>query len=128
METTKSIDVNKPTPQVVHTLRPDGRPGEVMPKDDYDKWSYFILSALAKEDDLTISDLLERAYKSTLNLSKATESKTSWYILQVKRDLEARALIASIPAPSKKHTFYIQLTRQGLSKINYEFQVKEWEG
>ncbi|MEO5980376.1 MAG: hypothetical protein ABIQ21_24630 [Chryseolinea sp.] len=126
METMKSFDVSKPTPQVVHTLRPDGRPGEVIPKDDYDHWSHFILTALSSEDELTLNDLVDRGYKSKLNLSKAIENKISWYILQVKRDLEARAFITSTPAVSKKHTFYLQLTRQGLSKINYQFQIKEW--
>ena len=84
------------------------------------------MSTLAKEEDLTINDLIERAYKSQSNDSKANEGKISWYILQVKRDLDARALITAVPA-SKKHTFFLQLTRQGLSKISYQFQVKEWE-
>jgi len=104
-----------------NTLREDGRPGEMIPKVEYQAWSHFILSTLAIDDELTLNDLLERAQ------TKATEtgssnSKTSWYVLQVKRDLEARQLIKVVPSSLRKHTFLLKLTWQGRSKV----QISAW--
>ena len=67
MDTPKTIDLTTPASsagkpvatagrsqaEMVYTLRADGKPGEQIPKDEYDNWSYFILSTLAKQEDLT---------------------------------------------------------------------------
>jgi sulfur transfer complex TusBCD TusB component (DsrH family) len=110
----------------IQTLRPDGRPGEHIPRNEYETWSYFILSTLTKFPELTLTALLEKADHHIRASEAKFDSKVSWYVLQVKRDLEARGLIKVIPASEKKHTHLIQLTRQGMSKINYQLQVSEW--
>jgi len=109
--------------ELIQTLSPDGRKGELLPRKQYDTWSLFILSALATEEDLTLNDLLEKAHQK---VSGTTDKETGWYVLQVKRDLEARGLIKVTAAPEQKHTFFIKLTRQGLTKIHYEFQLAAW--
>lgn len=104
-----------------NTLREDGRPGESIPKVEYQAWSHFILSTLAIDDELTLNDLLERAQKRAAE-SGASNSKTSWYVLQVKRDLEARQFIKVVPSAVRRHTFLLKLTWQGRSKV----QVSSW--
>jgi DNA-binding HxlR family transcriptional regulator len=109
--------------EMIQTLRPDGRKGEFLPRGKYDKWSLFILSALDTEKDLTLNDLLEQAHQK---VSGATDHEIGWYVLHVKRDLEARRLIKVTAAPVQKHTFFMKLTRLGLTKLQYEIQLAEW--
>src|ERR1044071_8341808 len=107
--------------EYINTLREDGRPGESIPKVEYKAWSHLIFSTLAIDDELTLNDLLERAHKKAAETG-ASNDKTSWYILQVKRDLEARQLIKVVPFSVRKHTFLLKLTWQGRSKV----QVSTW--
>ncbi|HTE34615.1 MAG TPA: hypothetical protein VK666_29755 [Chryseolinea sp.] len=112
--------------EIFQTLRTDGKHGETMPKHAYDFWSHFMLSTLASSD-LTLNELLEKAHQKKLpSADTKNDSQTGWYILQVKRDLEARGLIKLIAAPTQRHGFLIQLTRQGLSKVSYDQQVSAW--
>ena len=108
---------------MIQTLRLDGLKGERLHRSQYEAWSLFILSAVGTEEDLTLNDLLELAHQK---FSGATGNQIGWSILQVKRDLEARGLIVVTAAPAQKHTFFIKLTRQGITKINYEMQRSEW--
>lgn len=127
MEKIETKEGLKRVGEFIQTLRPDGKPGESIPKEEYDTWSYFILSSLASSEELTLTELLEKAdQKTSLPEGSKVDSKVSWYVLQVKRDLETRGLIKVMPSAKKKHTFLIQLTRQGMSKIHYQFQVSEW--
>ena len=107
--------------EVVQLLRTDGRKGEFLSRTQYTTWSRFILSTLDTEEDLTLTDLLE---KGSQRASAATEHDAAWYILQVKRDLEARGLVQVIAGPTK-HRFLIKVTRQGLAKVHYETQFSE---
>ena len=109
--------------EMVHTLQADGRKGELISKSVYNKWVGFILSTLDTEKDLTLHDLLESAHHK---FRDEKDHETGWNVLQVKRDLEARGLIKVIAAPDLKRTFFIKLTRQGLTKLHYEMQVSEW--
>jgi hypothetical protein len=126
MDTIQTNEGVKRNIEFVQTLRADGRPGESIPKSEYDTWSYFILSTLAKSNELTLTELLEKADQQILANGGKSDTKISWYVLQVKRDLEARGLIKVIQATNRKHSYVIQLTRQGISKIHYEFQVSAW--
>lgn len=108
---------------MVHLLQADGRKGELLSKGVYEKWSRFILLTLDSEKDFTLNDLLEKAHQ---NFRGVKEHEVGWHILQTKRDLEARGLIKVIAAPDLKRTFFIKLTRQGLTKIHYETQLSEW--
>lgn len=110
--------------ELIQTLLPDGRKGELLSKSEYEKWSRFILSVLNSEEDFTLNGLLEKALQKK---SGPADNKAGWYILQVKRDLEARGLI-KVVATEQKHTFFIKLTRQGLTKLHYENQLLEWAG
>jgi hypothetical protein len=107
----------------IQTFLPDGTKGEYLFKDKYDRWSRFILSALDTEEDFTLNDILERARSSE---PVTRHNEVAWNILQVKRDLEARSLIKSVEDPDKKHTYYLKLTRQGMSKLNYDNQLTDW--
>lgn len=107
----------------IQTFLPDGTKGESLVKSKYERWSAFILSALNTDENFTLNDILERA---RANSSVVLQNEIAWNILQVKRDLEARGLIHSIQDPDFKHKYYLKLTRQGMSKVNYENQVAEW--
>ena len=107
----------------IQTFLPDGTKGEYIIKSKYERWSAFILSALDTEDNFTLNDVLEKARS---NSSAVLHNEIGWNILQVKRDLEARGFIKSVEDPDLKHKFYLKLTRQGLSKRNYDNQVAQW--
>ncbi len=107
----------------IQTFLPDGTKGEYIIKSKYERWSAFILSALDTEDNFTLNDVLEQARSQS---SAVFQNEIGWTILQVKRDLEARGFIKSVEDPDLKHKFYLKLTRQGLSKRNYDNQVVEW--
>jgi hypothetical protein len=107
----------------IQTFLPDGTKGESIVKSKYERWSAFILSALITEENFTLNDILEMA---RANVSVALHNEIAWNILQVKRDLEARGLIHSVQDPDLKHKYYLKLTRQGMSKVNYDSQVAEW--
>ena len=107
----------------VQTFLPDGSKGEYLLKDKYERWSRFILSSLDTEENFTLNDILDRARNQA---SVSQHSEIAWNILQVKRDLEARGFITAVEDPDLKHTYYLKLTRQGLTKLNYDNQVTEW--
>jgi hypothetical protein len=109
--------------EMIYTLQADGRKGELVSKVVYDKWVRFILSTLDTEKNFTLHDLLESAQNK---FRDEKDHETGWHILQIKRDLEARGLVKVIAAPDLKRTFFIRLTRQGLTKLHYEMQVSEW--
>ena len=107
----------------IQTFLPDGTKGEYIIKSKYERWSAFILSALDTDDNFTLNDVLEKARS---NSAAVLHNEIGWNILQVKRDLEARGFIKSVEDPDLKHKFYLKLTRQGLSKRNYDNQVAQW--
>jgi len=107
----------------IQTFLPDGTKGEYIIKSKYDRWSAFILSALDTEDNFTLNDILEKARS---NSTAVLHNEVGWNVLQIKRDLEARGFIKSVEDPDIKHKFYLKLTRQGLSKLNYINQLAEW--
>ena len=109
--------------EVIQTFLPDGRKGESLLKTQYERWTTFILSTLAADENFTLNDLLEKARK---DFPAALHNEIGWHILQVKRDLEARGFIKSTEDPDLRHTFYLKLTRQGLSKLQYQNQLSEW--
>ena len=107
----------------IQTFLPDGTKGEYVVKDKYERWSRFILTSLDTEENFTFNDVLDRA-RSQGTVSQHNE--IAWNVLQVKRDLEARGFIKSVEDTDLKHTYYLKLTRQGLSKLTYDNQVTEW--
>ena len=107
----------------VQTFLPDGTKGEHILKSKYERWSKFILSALDTEENITLNDILERARTQT---TVSQHNEIGWNILHVKRDLEARGLIKPLEDPDFKHKYYLKLTRQGFSKVNYDNEIEEW--
>ena len=102
---------------LIRTLREDGKPGENIPKHAYDRWSQYILSSLSGSDELTLNELLENAFSNSTTPQPQTDSRASWYILQIKRDLEARGFIKVLPASTNKRAFMLRLTRQGRESV-----------
>ena len=107
----------------IQTFLPDGTKGEYVLKSKYERWSMFILTALDTEENFTLNDILERARRQG---TVSQHNEIAWNVLQVKRDLEARGFIKSVEDTDLKHTYYLKLTRQGLSKLTYDNQVTEW--
>jgi hypothetical protein len=109
--------------ETIVTLRPDGKKGVVMPKQNYDEISTIVLSILdTEEETFTLHALLERAQD---NLPDMIDSDVSWYVLQVKLDLEARGLIKVVTPPYKKRLFLLKLTRQGTKQLRNQKALSE---
>lgn len=96
--------------RTVTTLRPDGKKGFTMKKHYYESLSVYILSKVSTEENLTLPQLLEYAQR---DLPCDSESMKSWYILQVKLDLEARDLIRLTKLPYDPRSFFLKVTRKG---------------
>ena len=107
----------------IQTFLPDGGKGEYILKSKYERWSRFILTVLDTEENFTLNDILERA---RANVPVSQHNAIAWNILQVKRDLEARGFLTVQQDPDTRHTYYLKLTRQGLSKVSYDNQLDEW--
>lgn len=108
--------------ETIVTLRPDGKKGVVMSKENYDELSTFVLTALDTEESLTLHGLLERAHSG---LPDAIDSDVSWYVLQIKLDLEARGLIKVVTPAYKKRLFFLKLTRQGIKQLRSQKVLSE---
>src|SRR5689334_15219779 len=109
--------------EMIQTFLPGGGKGEYVLKSKYERWSRYILSAIDTEENFTLNDILERA---RTGVPVSLQNEVAWNILQVKRDLEARGFIKSVADPDLKHKYYLKLTRQGQSKVNFDGQVAEW--
>ena len=72
------------------TLRPDGRPGIRMTREDYNLLAEFILSQMHKYKEITIQELLQTTESE---FASKFLSNTGWYALSVKLDLQARGKI-----------------------------------
>ncbi|HMG90797.1 MAG TPA: hypothetical protein VK589_12085 [Chryseolinea sp.] len=110
--------------EMIQTFLPGGGKGEYVLKSKYEQWSRYILLAIDTEENFTLNDILERARNG---VSVSLQNEVVWNILQVKRDLEARGFIKSVADADFKHKYYLKLTRQGISKLNYERQVSDWK-
>ncbi|MBT1708698.1 hypothetical protein KK062_10710 [Fulvivirgaceae bacterium PWU5] len=109
--------------ETIVTLRPDGKKGVVMLKHHYDEICTFVLSVLdTEEETFTLHALLERAQSG---LSDMIDSDVSWYVLQVKLDLEAQGLIKVVTPPYKKRLFLLKLTRQGARQLRNQKALSE---
>lgn len=98
----------------IQTLRPDGKKGILLLKRHYDQLSYFILAAVYSHEHLTLNELLERGQQQ---LSDTIENEITWYLLQVKLDLEARGLVKSVTPVYQKRLYLLKITRQGVKKL-----------
>ena|SRR5687767_2185146 len=93
------------------TLRPDGRPGIRMTREDYNLLAEFILSHMHKYKEITIQELLETAESE---FTSKFLSNTGWYALSVKLDLQARGKIKIVQKRDPyrvKRTLSLQLRK-----------------
>lgn len=100
--------------KVVQMLRPDGKKGVSVPEDQYESLRFFVLSFLDTKGDSTLNELIEQA---NTTFQDKIDSDLSWYVLQVKLDLEARGMIRSFTPLHQKRLFYLKLTRQGARQL-----------
>ncbi|HEY9008455.1 DUF6958 family protein [Ohtaekwangia sp.] len=105
------------------TLRPDGRKGITMTESYYKTLATYILSALDTEEPITLNTLLEKALK---DFTDSIDSDITWYVLQVKLDLEARSFIRTVTPPYRKRLFLLKLTRQGQKRLQHDRLLADW--
>jgi hypothetical protein len=109
--------------EMIETLRPDGKKGVAMTEAHYKMLSTYILSALDTEEPFTLNRLLEKVLE---DFTDSIDSDLSWYVLQVKLDLEARGYIRTITPAYKKRLFLLKLTRQGQKQLQQQKLLADW--
>lgn len=74
---------------------------EKMREQDYEKLSVFILSKLeqAGTEGITLHDLVQEAQQK---FNSEFKGNVSWYLLEVKHDLELRKLILKTISPNRE--------------------------
>jgi len=79
------------------TLHPDGKQGVNISLAKYEVIKNFILNLLKERGEITYQELNKLAIET---LSPTFNGKVGWYVVCVKLDLEARALIERVPKSS----------------------------
>jgi hypothetical protein len=79
------------------TLHPEGKQGVNISKRKYELVKEFIIATLSKNESITFKQLTVLANQE---LNEAFDGKVTWYLVTVKLDLEARAIIERIPNSS----------------------------
>src|SRR5690242_6436495 len=88
-------------------LRPDGRKGTSVLREDYEKLRAFILDYMDTDHGKTINELLEKAQIQFEKMDIA------WLVLQVKLDLEARGYVRVFVPDHSPRINAIKITRMG---------------
>ena len=96
--------------RTITTLRPDGKKGFTMKQHYYESLSAYILGKIKAHENLTMPQLLEYAQH---DLPCESQDMKSWYVLQVKLDLEARDLIRITKLPYDNRAYFLKITRKG---------------
>ncbi|GAB3341305.1 hypothetical protein GCM10027429_29490 [Marivirga atlantica] len=81
----------------IMTLHPEGKQGVNISKRKYELVKEFIIATLSKNESITFKQLTVLANQE---LNEAFDGKVTWYLVTVKLDLEARAIIERIPNSS----------------------------
>ena len=100
----------------IRTLRPNGKEGVLMLKHVYDSIRTTILTTLYIYQPLAITELLDKCLQKNSN----NRNEVSWFILQVKLDLETRGLLKSVVTVSQREKMLIKLTRLGQQQLPQE--------
>lgn len=81
--------------------RAGNRIGQKMREQDYEKLSVFILSVLerAGNEGMTLHDMLQEAQEK---FNAVFNGNVSWYLLEVKHDLELRKVINKTISPQRE--------------------------
>lgn len=89
--------------------------GNSIPKKYYELVKAFILSELLTKEEVTLTELIHEADKT---FASDFGVKISWYLLEVKKDLQARNLIRVSFMPERVQCIRI--------KMESKRKVKEW--
>lgn len=81
----------------IMTLHPQGKKGVNILKKRYEIIKKYILQTIDDQGEISFEDLTDLAVAT---LSDSFDGKVVWYIVTVKLDLEARAIIERIPKTS----------------------------
>lgn len=79
------------------TMHPSGKKGVNILKTKYDQIAELMLHLIKKEGDISYEDLNDRMVDQ---LTGNFDGSIPWYVVTVKLDLEARAMIERIPKTS----------------------------
>jgi hypothetical protein len=95
----------------ITTFHPEKRKGITMRKDLYDEIVAFIVNALKEEESLNLSVLITKSQDMFPGIDNI-----SWYLYQVKLDLEARGFVRGV-ARRNIGTHEIRLTQSGIKTL-----------
>lgn len=79
------------------TLHPQGKAGVNISLNKYEQVKHYIIKTLNENGEITFEKLTSLAVNE---LAPVFEGKILWYLVTVKLDLEARAIIERIPKTS----------------------------
>jgi hypothetical protein len=99
-------------------LRPDGRKGTFVPKNDNIRIRLFILNFLDTDQGRTLNDILEKAQTEFEQTSFFRD--VSWLVFQVKLDLEARGFVRSYVPDYNRRMNFLKITRLGQKFLRQE--------
>ncbi len=85
------------TEEKILTLHPQGKKGVNILKRRYDFMKEFIIDTIKRKQVITFDELSDIAVDQ---LTSSFDGKVLWYVVTVKLDLEARAIIERIPKTS----------------------------
>lgn len=93
-----------PSTERIMTLHPAGKRGVNIEKVKYDEMRRVLLKAIPKTRTGTAFSGLRDRVEPLLNRAKfPAEASTTWYLVTVKQDLEARGLIEQIEGVRPQH-------------------------
>jgi hypothetical protein len=80
-------------PGMITTERPDGKPGVLIPKPNYELVRSTIMDVLRGEDTTRLQNLIDAVEQVSDQLDKSAR----WYVNTIKLDLEAHGVIERVP-------------------------------
>jgi hypothetical protein len=95
----------------ITTFHPEKRRGIIMRRDLYDEIVAFIANALQEGESVNLSVLITKSQDVFPDVDNI-----SWYLYQVKLDLEARGFVRGV-SPRKIGTHEIRLTQSGIKTL-----------
>jgi len=99
----------------IEMLRMQNRRGAVLLKNQYDTISGFIVDVLKTypENEIGLNELLELAHPK---LDAQFHGDVSWFLLQVKQDLEARRIITTMLTRNREQ--FIRLKNPNIESLH----------
>lgn len=101
--------------KTVTIWRSAGKCGSSLPKAYYEKIKALILSEVLKNEEVTLTHLMDRANEKFTN---EMGTRVNWYFLEVKKDLQTHKLIKILFMPER-----VQIIKV---KLESKRKVREW--